>query len=379
MKVDDALLARARRMATRKRAEAACLPCKLKKAKCNDYRPCKRCLDSGSDLCVDGSSPARSNSPERLESGQDLPKDGSSAAKNGVAPAFTAGEAVSSHSSLPSAGYAIDRFRNSAGRDFRSAANNWNTQPASLSPLVSWIPCTTHFIIVHTTQTFAWFWLNNLASALIPLTWSRRHRARTTPGRSPGSPFLLHLTRTRTRQPPSPAASVGQGCATATRIPRSPPGPWTRSNAAAVTSTQAAQNASPPTRRPKAKRTADPAAHPTVPRRPTAARPGPTSGCGRARGPGRRTTHLIRSGPGGDGAALGPGWRGGPMPHTFQARWAGKQGPAGGRVRETIVFAGARARVRARGFAHVLSHVCYDECCHADLCGQQHQQPRQQR
>ena len=142
-KVDDALLARARRMATRTRAEAACLPCKFKKAKCNDYRPCKRCLDSGSDLCVDGSSAARSNTPECLESGQDLSKDGSSAAKRGVAPAFTAGEAVSSHSSLPPAGYAMDVFRNSAGRDFRSEATSWNTQPAQLSPLVSWMSCTT--------------------------------------------------------------------------------------------------------------------------------------------------------------------------------------------------------------------------------------------
>ena len=65
-RADDYLLARARRMANRTRAETACLPCKAKKAKCNDYRPCKRCLDSGRDLCIDGSSSPRENSPPAL-------------------------------------------------------------------------------------------------------------------------------------------------------------------------------------------------------------------------------------------------------------------------------------------------------------------------
>ena len=54
----DHILTRALRMATRKRAAKACLRCKDRKAKCNDYRPCKRCLDSGPtgrDLCLNGS------------------------------------------------------------------------------------------------------------------------------------------------------------------------------------------------------------------------------------------------------------------------------------------------------------------------------------
>ena len=65
-KVDDMLLARARRMATRSRAEAACLPCKVKKAKCNDFRPCARCLNSGPRLCMDGRLD-RNNSRIQLE------------------------------------------------------------------------------------------------------------------------------------------------------------------------------------------------------------------------------------------------------------------------------------------------------------------------
>ena len=52
--MDMAQLARARRMANRKRSEKACLPCKLKKAKCSDYRPCARCSNpTGIDLCED--------------------------------------------------------------------------------------------------------------------------------------------------------------------------------------------------------------------------------------------------------------------------------------------------------------------------------------
>jgi hypothetical protein len=45
--IDIAMLNRARRMATRTRAETACQPCKAKKARCSDYRPCRRCLESG--------------------------------------------------------------------------------------------------------------------------------------------------------------------------------------------------------------------------------------------------------------------------------------------------------------------------------------------
>ena len=51
---DYAQLVKARRMATRQRAATACLPCKAKKAKCNDYRPCARCSLPGGDNCMDG-------------------------------------------------------------------------------------------------------------------------------------------------------------------------------------------------------------------------------------------------------------------------------------------------------------------------------------
>ena len=40
-------------MATRSRAGVACLPCKAKKARCSDYRPCSRCKQSGKDHCSD--------------------------------------------------------------------------------------------------------------------------------------------------------------------------------------------------------------------------------------------------------------------------------------------------------------------------------------
>ena len=50
---DYAKLMKARRMATRQRAEAACLPCKAKKAKCSDFRPCARCSQSLPANCVD--------------------------------------------------------------------------------------------------------------------------------------------------------------------------------------------------------------------------------------------------------------------------------------------------------------------------------------
>ena len=51
------------------------------------------------------------------------------------------------------------------------------------------------------------------------------------------------------------------------------------------------------------------------------------------------------------------------MPHALQARWAGRQGPAGGRVCEAVVFACnyacARAHARACFLARVLPLVCY--------------------
>ena len=46
-------LMKARRMATRRRAQAACLPCKSKKARCSDVRPCARCARTGQEACVE--------------------------------------------------------------------------------------------------------------------------------------------------------------------------------------------------------------------------------------------------------------------------------------------------------------------------------------
>ena len=51
--LDNALLLRARRMATRRRAGVACASCKAKKARCSDYRPCSRCKQSGQNYCLD--------------------------------------------------------------------------------------------------------------------------------------------------------------------------------------------------------------------------------------------------------------------------------------------------------------------------------------
>ena len=48
---DYAQLMKARRMATRRRAEAACLPCKARKVRCSDFRPCARCASSGRADC----------------------------------------------------------------------------------------------------------------------------------------------------------------------------------------------------------------------------------------------------------------------------------------------------------------------------------------
>ena len=50
---DSALLLRARRLAKRTRAEAACQLCKRSKLKCSDYRPCARCKKSGVATCMD--------------------------------------------------------------------------------------------------------------------------------------------------------------------------------------------------------------------------------------------------------------------------------------------------------------------------------------
>jgi hypothetical protein len=49
---EEKQLIRAQRLAKRTRASAACLPCKAKKVKCNDYRPCARCRTSP-DVCID--------------------------------------------------------------------------------------------------------------------------------------------------------------------------------------------------------------------------------------------------------------------------------------------------------------------------------------
>ncbi len=50
---DAKQLLRARRMATRNRAAAACKPCKSRKTKCSDYRPCAQCKTSKPLLCVE--------------------------------------------------------------------------------------------------------------------------------------------------------------------------------------------------------------------------------------------------------------------------------------------------------------------------------------
>ena len=39
-------------MATRRRAQSACLPCKARKARCSDFRPCARCSQSGKEDCL---------------------------------------------------------------------------------------------------------------------------------------------------------------------------------------------------------------------------------------------------------------------------------------------------------------------------------------
>ena len=53
---DDVMLSRARRMAKRRRTEAACDRCKKQKTKCSDYRPCLRCKSSGGiKICTSSS------------------------------------------------------------------------------------------------------------------------------------------------------------------------------------------------------------------------------------------------------------------------------------------------------------------------------------
>ena len=59
---DAILLSRARRMATRKRADKACISCHDAKSKCSEYRPCKRCLERRStcdDFSAKGGSDLR--------------------------------------------------------------------------------------------------------------------------------------------------------------------------------------------------------------------------------------------------------------------------------------------------------------------------------
>jgi hypothetical protein len=58
-------LLRARRMALRSRAAMACVPCKARKSKCSDHRPCKRCKSAGGTLnCLDTSSPQSKSSAD---------------------------------------------------------------------------------------------------------------------------------------------------------------------------------------------------------------------------------------------------------------------------------------------------------------------------
>jgi hypothetical protein len=51
--VDSALLYKARQMAKRSRASAACLLCRTSKIRCSDYRPCARCKKSATEVCID--------------------------------------------------------------------------------------------------------------------------------------------------------------------------------------------------------------------------------------------------------------------------------------------------------------------------------------
>lgn len=44
---------RAQRLAKRSRAASACVPCKAKKVRCSDYRPCSRCKKNPGESCRD--------------------------------------------------------------------------------------------------------------------------------------------------------------------------------------------------------------------------------------------------------------------------------------------------------------------------------------
>jgi hypothetical protein len=75
----------ARRMVTRTRAGAACAPCKAKKARCSDYRPCARCRNLRlDDYCQKEKHPqspislriaSHSSAQERTIFHEDQPRD----------------------------------------------------------------------------------------------------------------------------------------------------------------------------------------------------------------------------------------------------------------------------------------------------------------
>ena len=44
---------KAQRLAKRTRAASACIPCKAKKTRCSDYRPCARCKNCPTEMCRD--------------------------------------------------------------------------------------------------------------------------------------------------------------------------------------------------------------------------------------------------------------------------------------------------------------------------------------
>ena len=50
---DNTKLIKARRIATRRRAKAACLRCKARKSKCSDFRPCTRCSQERRGDCIE--------------------------------------------------------------------------------------------------------------------------------------------------------------------------------------------------------------------------------------------------------------------------------------------------------------------------------------
>jgi hypothetical protein len=72
---DTKILMRARRLATRSRAETACAPCKAKKTKCSDTRPCSKCTDKV--MCIGLKSTVKHslqwNKKSAIHSSQGLP------------------------------------------------------------------------------------------------------------------------------------------------------------------------------------------------------------------------------------------------------------------------------------------------------------------